>query len=203
MRLHQGCHGVDVSVSCSSVQSVQRTILQLVYLCSASPRAQYTSGAIGYGQAATQSYLRAEAASRLQTQPKPNCCLVATKPEYSRIQLTLEHKLTSKLTVTVFCYGEAFAFALEVGSSHNAQGCCLLDVESECEQNMGALLAGELNSLKVPWRRGRKRKREIERDSWTNPKAGHLINRRVVGRAKCLRVVATTPMPGRKKRDRE
>ena len=38
---------------------------------------------------------------------------------------------------------------------------------------------------------------------WTNPKAGHLINRRVVGRAKCLRVVATAPMPGRKKREME
>ena len=35
---------------------------------------------------------------------------------------------------------------------------------------------------------------------WTNPKAGHLINRRVVGRATCLRVVATTPKPGRKER---
>ena len=28
-------------------------------------------------------------------------------------------------------------------------------------------------------------------------------NRRVVGRAKCLRVVATTPKPGRKKREIE
>ena len=46
------------------------------------------------------------------------------------------------------------------------------------------------------------RERESER-VWTNPKADHLINRRVVGRAKCLRVVATTPMPGRKKEERE
>ena len=38
---------------------------------------------------------------------------------------------------------------------------------------------------------------------WTNPKAGHLINRRVVGRATCLRVVATTPKPGRKKEKKE
>ena len=35
--------------------------------------------------------------------------------------------------------------------------------------------------------------------AYSNPKAGHLINRRVVGRAKCLRVVAMTPKPGRKK----
>ena len=46
--------------------------------------------------------------------------------------------------------------------------------------------------------RERESARERERD-----KAGHLINRRVVGRAKCLRVVATAPMPGRKKREME
>ena len=38
--------------------------------------------------------------------------------------------------------------------------------------------------------------------AYSNPKAGHLINRRVVGRAKCLRVVAMTPKPGRKKEER-
>ena len=46
--------------------------------------------------------------------------------------------------------------------------------------------------------RERESARERERD-----KAGHLINRRVVGRAKGLRVVATAPMPGRKKREME
>ena len=43
------------------------------------------------------------------------------------------------------------------------------------------------------------RERERER-VWTNPKADHLINRRVVGRAKCLRVVATTPYARQKER---
>ena len=67
------------------------------------------------------------------------------------------------------------------------------------ERERGALLLfGCVQASKQASKRERESARERERD-----KAGHLINRRVVGRAKCLRVVATAPMPGRKKREME